>query len=57
MLNVLNAYTASRSLKDAQKVRAYDRKHPMARCMLAPGYCDLLADAIFHANSGTDPRS
>jgi hypothetical protein len=57
MLKLLNAYVATRSLKAAQKVRAYDRSHPMGRCMLDVAYQDLLADAIHHANAGIDPRT
>lgn len=57
MLTALSRYIATRSLADARKVRAYDRKHPMAASAIPPGYRDVLADAIFHANSEIDPRT
>jgi hypothetical protein len=50
MIKLLNAYAASRSTKAAQKVRAYERAHPMSRCMLSPLYQDYLAEAIHQAN-------
>lgn len=52
MQQVLNQYRTFPTLKNAQKVRAYERRHMMASAMLTQEYSDLLADAIFHANSG-----
>lgn len=52
MQKLIAAYLADRSLKNAQKLRAYDRNRPMARCMLTPADNDLLADAIHQANKG-----
>lgn len=50
MSKLLNSYRASKSVKDAVKLRTYERSHPMAVCMLAREDADLLADAISHAN-------
>lgn len=50
MQKLLNAYKANRNAKNAQAVRAYDRKHPMARCMFGAEDCDVIADAIHQAN-------
>ena len=52
MTKLLAKYDADRTLKNAQAVRAYDRKHPMNRCFLTIAAADLLADAIHHANRG-----
>lgn len=52
MTKVLNAYRTNPTLANAQKVRAYERKHPMAACMLTREDADLLADAIHHSNKG-----
>lgn len=50
MQKLLIAYAADPSVKNAVKLRTYDRAHPMARCMLSVDDADLLADAINHAN-------
>jgi hypothetical protein len=50
MLKLIRAYQINPSLKNAQKLRAYERAHPMAVCMLAKNEADALADAIHHAN-------
>lgn len=52
MKKVLDAYRANPTYAKAQKVRAYERSHPMAACMLSKEDADLLADAIHHANRG-----
>lgn len=52
MTKVLATYRANPTLANAQKVRAYERKHPMAACMLTREDQNLLADAIHHANRG-----
>ena len=52
MLKLIAAYTAQPTLKSAQKVRAYERSHPMAVCMLTQEQSDVLATAIHHANKG-----
>jgi hypothetical protein len=54
MTKLLTKYFAHPSLKNAQKLRAYERAHPMARCMLTKEESDMLADAIHQANLGTD---
>lgn len=51
MFKLLNTYRASPTVKNAQKLRAYDRSHPFAACMLTREDGDLLADAIHHANT------
>lgn len=53
MAKLLAAYKANPTLKNAQKVRAYDRAHSMAACFCLGADADLLADAIHHANRGT----
>jgi hypothetical protein len=50
MTKLLTAYRADRSAKNAAKLRAYDRAHPMAACLLTKTDADLLADAIHQAN-------
>lgn len=52
MQKLIAAYRATPSLANAQKLRAYERTHPMSVCMLARAESDLLADAIHHANRG-----
>jgi hypothetical protein len=52
MTNLLNKYRADKSIANAKKVRAYERSHPMAVCLLVREDADLLADAIHHANHG-----
>ena len=47
MIKLLNAYRADPSDKNAEKLVAYDRKHPMAKCFLATDdFLDL--KAAFH---------
>jgi hypothetical protein len=50
MTKLIAAYRAAATVKNAQKLRAYERSHPMAVCMLTREDADLLADAIHHAN-------
>jgi hypothetical protein len=52
MQKLLTAYRANPTFKNAQKVRAYERSHPMAMCLLMREDADLVADAIYHANQG-----
>jgi pyrimidine deaminase RibD-like protein len=49
LAKLILAYYADRSLKNAQKIRAYTRKHPMVTC-LHPQDADIIATAIHHAN-------
>lgn len=51
LLKLLQAYALQPTLQRAMKIRAYDRKHPMAACLLSKADQDLLADAIHHANN------
>jgi hypothetical protein len=53
MAKVLNTYRIAPTFKNAQKVHAYERTHPMARAVLSREDMDLLIDAICHANIGT----
>lgn len=53
MKRLLDNYRASQTLANAQAIRAYDRKHPMCRCLFAGIDADLIADAIHHANKGS----
>lgn len=50
MTKLLNAYRANPTDVNARKVRAYERSHPMCRCMLSGADLDLVADAIHQAN-------
>lgn len=50
MQKLLNTYRSDRDVATARKIRAYDRKHAMAACLLSREDGDLLADAIHHAN-------
>lgn len=54
LLDLLNTYRGLRTLAAAQKVRAYERKHPMAAVLLNKLDADMLADAIHHANTPQD---
>lgn len=49
MHKLLAAYRDERSLQNAKKLRAYVRKHPMARCLLTPADNDTLSEAISNA--------
>jgi hypothetical protein len=51
MNKLISAYRVTPTLKNAQKLRAYERSHPMAVCMLSRADADLVADAIHHANT------
>jgi hypothetical protein len=52
MINLINDYMMQPTLKNAQRLRTYERKHPMARVMLTVEEGNILADAIHHANKG-----
>lgn len=52
MTKLLEKYRANKTLKNAQALRAYSRKHPFSACLLQPADADLLADAIHQANKG-----
>jgi hypothetical protein len=52
MQNLLDKYRATRTLSLARKIRAHDRAHTMAACLLSPLDVTLLADALRHANVG-----
>jgi len=51
MTKLIQAYRADRSLKNAQKVRAYERKHPFCRLMLSIEDGDLVAEAFRQAEA------
>jgi hypothetical protein len=55
MSKLLERYILAPTYANAQKVRAYDRKHPMASMMLNGVEGNVLATAIHHANSGIAP--
>lgn len=50
MLKLINAYKAAATVKNAQAIRAYDRKHPMSRCMFEAADQNVIADATHQAN-------
>ena len=52
MNKLLAAYKTSPTLQNAQRVRAYDRAHMMASCMLSAEETGLLAEAIRQASNG-----
>lgn len=52
MNNLICRYIDKPTLKNAQAIRAYERKHPMCRCLLSDAFRDMIANAIRHANSG-----
>jgi hypothetical protein len=52
MQKLLNAYRATPSLKNAMKLRAYERSHPFVACIY-PDDKATMANAIHHANCGT----
>jgi len=43
---LLDKYRANRSLKNAQAIVAYDRKHPFAACVLELSDLDLFREAV-----------
>ena len=49
MTKLLQAYRADPSLKNAQKLHAYERKHPFCRLMLTHEEGDLVAAAAHQA--------
>jgi hypothetical protein len=51
MSKLLNTYRAAPTFKNAQKIRAYERKHMMAVVCLPKEDQDLVATAIHHANT------
>lgn len=51
MQKLLIAYRAKPTFANARKVRAYERSHPMALCLLTRDDANLVADAIHHANT------
>ena len=51
MLKVLNIWKANPTAANARKVRAYERSHPMAICMLTREDSDFVASAIYQANN------
>jgi hypothetical protein len=51
MTKLLNAYRLNTSDANALKLRAYDQKHPMARCMIHPDDLALFAAAIHQAGA------
>lgn len=52
MTNLLTRYQSQPTAKNAQAIRAYDRKHPMAACMLAPELFAVLSAALLHGTEG-----
>jgi hypothetical protein len=52
MNKLIAAYKADRSLKNANKLRSYERAHPFCRLMLSIEDGDVVADAIHQANRG-----
>ena len=53
MSKLIAKYLANPTYANAQRCRAYERKHPMACVCLSRDESRALADAIHHANSGT----
>ncbi len=57
MNKLLTSYRATPTFKLAQKIRAYDRAHPMATCLLTRDDADLVATAIHHANTPQETKA
>ena len=51
MAKLLNAYRADPSLRNACKIRAYDKSHPMAACLLSAVDAETLFLAVAFADS------
>lgn len=49
MKKLLDAYRADPTLKNAQKIREYNLKHPMAVCMLSVEEHKLLVEVVAYA--------
>ena len=45
MQKLLDAFTATRSLRDAKRLVSYENKHPFAVCFLSSEQTALLAEA------------
>jgi hypothetical protein len=54
MSKLLATYRTAPTFKNAQKVRAYERKHAFAICLLSADDAALVATAIHHANTPQD---
>ena len=53
MAKLLNAFRENRDIDTARRLLAYDRRHPMASCMLTVGEHELLLGArVFLSNAG-----
>jgi hypothetical protein len=52
MQKLIQRYLAAPTYANAQKLRAYERKHPMSCVLLSRDESRVLADAIHHANRG-----
>jgi len=50
MARLITTYQQTPTLANAQRIRAYERKHPMCMVMLDREQADVVADAIHHAN-------
>lgn len=52
MRKLLDAYRTNPTLKNAQKLKAYERAHHMAVCLLTREDAEVVYAAIAHANRG-----
>lgn len=50
MARLIYFYRNAPTLKNAQAIRSYDRKHPMTRCMLDSAALADVEAAVNHAN-------
>ena len=50
MLKLIASYRTYPTIKLAVRIRAYERAHPMAICLLPLADANLVADAIHRAN-------
>jgi len=53
MLKLLAIYSLRPTIENAQKVKAYANRHPMAQCLLDYDSQSLLLQAIRHATTGS----
>jgi hypothetical protein len=51
MHKLIKTWAANPTLKNANAIRNYDRKHPMARVLLTKNDDTLVVSAIYQANN------
>jgi hypothetical protein len=54
MKKLIEKYCLQPSLNNARKLRAYERSHPVSLAAMSVEDRDTLAEAIHHANKGSN---